>query len=236
MNSFKRGFVRVPVWAIIIIVTVVLGLLIYAWLADASDPKLIGVLGGLLAGLIVYGLSFLTEFTVYRQLERFRSMGVKDLLRNRHDKAYYRPILAKAESRVCVMGSSCSRFITDFLDPDTDDHVLIERLRLFPEMKIRILVPQNQHMDEATKQKLGGLDQKIEKLKSEFNDRFEMREFPYKARHSFVITDTELIAGPIFEGIESKNSPAVHVSASTPFAQKYITHFENVWDLNDGKK
>ena len=134
------------------------------------------------------------------------------------------------------MGSSCTRFISDFLDPDTDDHVLIERLRLFPEMRVQILVPQSRRMDAATKRKLGDLGSKIEKLKAEFKDRFEMREFSYEARHSFVITDTELIAGPIFEGTESKNSPAVHVSASTPFAEKYIKHFDTVWDRSDGKK
>ncbi|MEM8986676.1 MAG: hypothetical protein AAGC95_08135 [Pseudomonadota bacterium] len=236
MNSFKRGSVRVPVWTIIIFTLSVLGFIIFAWLADATNAKTIGVLSGLLAGLIVYGLSFLTELPVYARLEKFEQTGVKNLLKNRYEKAYYRPILEKAERRVCVMGSSCSRFITDFLDPDTDDHVLIDRLRLYPQMKVQILVPQSQKMGKAARQKFSALCVKIDWLTGEFEDRFEIREFPHNARHSFVITDTELIAGPIFEGTESKNSPAVHVSASTPFAQKYIDYFRDLWGPRDDEE
>jgi hypothetical protein len=157
-------------------------------------------------------------------------MGVKGILDNRHDKDYYARILTKAEKTVRVMGASCSRFVDDFLDTQNDDRVLVDALRMHPRLRVQLLIPDNRHISEHAEARIPMLMQKLGGLAEEFGSRVELRRFSNKAHHSFVISDGELIAGPVFEGDTSKHAPAVHISMSTRFAEKFDEHFQKVWD------
>ena len=44
------------------------------------------------------------------------------------------------------------------------------------------------------------------------------------------MVDSECIVGPIFEYVESKNTPALHWKNESPFAEKYLAYFEQEWD------
>jgi hypothetical protein len=228
--NFETEKVIVPLWLLMLFgllaVTAVMGAWYY-WLDDQS-AKMIGLVGGIVSALVVFSLTFVTTVRPIQQLDRYRRMGIRAVLRNRHDKEYYRKIVANAKKDVRVMGASCTRFIEDFLDVKSDDRVLVTALRINSALRVQLLAPQEQYMAESAKARSQEVSKLLDLLKREFGDRIEMRRFAERAAHSLVIVDDDLVAGPIFEGDKSKYAPAVHVAMWTDFARKYSEHFDEV--------
>lgn len=230
--NFETGRVGVPLWLIlsgaITIVTAVFGYWYYT--LDQNNVKLVGFVGGIVTGLIVYLATFLTLIRPIQELDKFRSMGVKALLANRHSQGYYRDLVAYSSRRVDVMGASCSRFVQDFLDIESEDKVLVDALNRYSQLKVRLLIPDDKHLGEDAGTRARSMLPKIAALRQQFGDRVELRRFKNTAHHSFVLADNNLVAGPIFEGDKSRYAPAVHVVADTPFGRKYDDHFDTIWD------
>lgn len=231
MEKFVREHVNIPKWSLFLAFIAVLasGLSYFYIFTDVEDAKILSLLSGLISGLVLYILSFITGIFSIREIDRFKKLKIRNLLNNRHDKAYYRPLFANAKKHVEVMGASCTRLIGDFLDQESDDKALVDAMRSHPDLKIRILLPKNEFMNTASRNSWTSLDAKVEQLKNEFKGQIEFRRFEHSARHSFVVVDNDLIAGPIFEGQDSKHAPAVHVDITSEFAKKYMKYFEDRW-------
>ena len=235
MTLFETQSVPVPKWLLIVAIVIITVLIsgTYYFYLDPNDAKLVGLIGGIISGGLVFLLTYVTSVQPLKQLARYEEMGIRGLLASRHDKAYYTKLVSKARRSVQVMGASCTRFVEDFLDPQSEDHALLDALRHNPALFVQFLIPDDQHITENAKVRLPGLYQKLDLLKKDFGRRIELRRFPAKAQHSFVCVDDDLVAGPIFQDDESKYAPAVHVAMSTRFAQKYHDHFETIWKACD---
>jgi hypothetical protein len=223
--------VRIPRWVLILGLNLVLACILGYWYyrIDPTETKLMGLVGGLLTGVLVYLATFLTVLESLRELDRYRRMGVRTLLENRHQKDYYRDIVASSTLRVDVMGASCTRFVNDFLDNDSDDKVLIDALERNGRLRIRLLIPSKRKMARAAQNRTDPMLEQVAVLSERFGGRVELRRFHEPARHSFVATDDDLIAGPVFEEDKSRHAPAVHVSIETAFGRKYVEYFEHEW-------
>jgi hypothetical protein len=232
--SLETEKVPVPLWIIVVLGFLVVTAIMAAWYywLDDQSVKMIGLVGGVVSGLIVFILTFATMVRPIQELDRYKRMGIKSVLRNRHDKDYYGRIVANARKDVRVMGASCTRFVEDFLDLRGDDRVLVDALHKNPTLRVQLLVPQEQYMPVPTRARSRALGKLLDPLRQEFGDRVELRRFGEKAVHGFVIVDDDLIAGPIFEGERSKYAPAVHVGMWTDFARKYSEYFDEVWENN----
>lgn len=230
--NFETGRIRVPLWLILTLALsiVTIGFGYWYHTLDATDTKLLGLAGGVLTGLIVYLFTYITLLRPVIELDRFHRMGIKALLSNRHDKAYYRKLLEGSRYKVDVLGASCSRFVRDFLDPDDDNATLINALNKHRQLHVRLLIPADTHMSQAARNATAATTKTLAALKSSYGSRIELRRFDDKARHSFVIVDDDLVAGPIFEEDKSRHAPAVHVLTRTLFGQKYSAYFERLWD------
>ena len=213
-------------WLLLLALIITFGILFYL----VDDSKYVSLFGGIFGGLISCTIYYCMDIVSFRKLDEYQRMGVRHLLKNRHEKSYYRPIVGGASKRVKVMGASCSRFIDDFLDIDSDDKVLVDRLRSQPNLTVQLLVPDQEHMSENSQTRFDLTNKKIEELAKQFESRFEIRRFPFEARHSFVIVDDILVAGPIFHEDKSKQAPAVHVDMSTSFGEKYLEYFQMNWE------
>ena len=220
---------HVPLWLVILIVLIILLIMLIVIFTFIENTKSISLIGGLIGGLVVYIANFLSEKWALQRLIRFQRMKIHNLLSNRHDKSYYRNMLDNVSNEVKVMGATCSRFIDDFLDIDSDDKVLIERLRQCPELTIQLLIPNDDNMGADARSRFAIVTHKLKRVMEEFDGRIQVRHFACDARHSFVISDTELIAGPIFAEDKSKHAPAVHVDVDTDFGRKYREHFDQTW-------
>ncbi|MER9305900.1 hypothetical protein NKJ06_10050 [Mesorhizobium sp. M0293] len=230
--NFELDKIRVPLWLILTIAITIaaFGLGCWYYRIDPSSTKLLGFVGGIVTGLIVYLATFLTLLRPIQELDKFRRMGIKALLANRHDQNYYRDLVVGSRRRVDVMGASCSRFVQDFLDIESDDKVLVDALIKYSQLKVRLLIPDEKHMGDDAKHRARDMLSKIALLRKQFDGRVELRRFADHAHHSFVLVDADLVAGPIFEGDKSRYAPAVHVAAETVFGRKYDDHFETVWN------
>lgn len=221
---------HVPLWLVILIVLVLfLGALVISF-PFLDNTKATSLVGGLIGGLVVYIANFISEKWALAKLFEFQRMGIRNILRNRHDKIYYRDMLANASNEVKVMGASCSRFIDDFLDMDSDDKILIDRLRQHPKLIVQLLIPNNDNMGDDARNRFAIVTQKLTRVRHEFNERVQIRRFSHKVRHSFVISDADLVAGPIFSEDKSRHAPAVHIGIDTDFGKKYREHFVRIWE------
>lgn len=222
----------VPLWMIytLCLLGVTVGIGVWYATLDANDAKWLGLVGGLLTGLIVYLCTFVTLLRPINELDRFHRMGIKMLLSHRHEKDYYRKLLEDSRYKVDVLGASCSRFVRDFLDPDDDHAILINALNRRRQLRVRLLIPTDAHMSDEARNNTVATLKKLAALKQTFGDRIELRRFDDAARHSFVVTDEDMVAGPIFEEDKSKYAPAVHVLTRTPFGEKYSGYFESLWE------
>lgn len=236
--NFGLNRIPVPLWLIYAgaIVVVIAGLGYWYERIEPTNSKGLTLIGGIFTGLVVYLATFLTILRPFRELDRFRRMGIKALLPNRHDQAYYRELVVTSRLRVNVMGASCSRFVRDFLDLNSDDKVLIDALTRNSHLKVRLLIPTDTFMSEDERGSTSRTLAQIAAVRERFGGRVQLRRFNDKARHSFVIVDNDLVAGPIFENDMSRHAPAVHVATETVFGEKYYAHFEAVWNSVDASQ
>lgn len=231
MSSLINRYLKIPYWLIyllFIIVVIVISLVLYD-MTDEGDTKTVSLIGGIASGFVVYLTTMATVIRPILKVDKFDKLGVRNLLQNRHDKEYYKALVSRSKGRVDVMGASCTRFILDFLDLDSDDKVLVDALRRHKNLKIRLLIPTDAKMSEGSRSNLQGVLPIYEKLKETFRDRVELKRFDSIPHHSFVLTDNDLVAGPIFEGDKSRHAPAVHVSSWSAFGEKYLNFFEDQW-------
>ncbi|MGO6705274.1 hypothetical protein [Rhizobium leguminosarum] len=230
MTPFEKFKAPIPVWLLLVFVVVVLCGMTGAWLYWIDDAKWGGVIAGLFTGFVLFLFGLITQVFVFRKLDKYEQMGVKNLFQNRHEKELYRPIVKEARERVLVTGASATRFIGDFLDQESEDRTLVDALRTRRKLVVKILVPDDANMGADAKSRWLSRQKKVESLKEEFGDRFEIRRFSRDARHSFVVVDNDFVGGPVFEGDESQYAPAIHVDARTAYGRKHIEYFDRLWN------
>lgn len=195
-----------------------------------DNEKLSAFLGGIDGGLVGVTISFLFSMYEYKEIDRYRALGVLDVLANRRDGSYYKKIVEKAKGKVQVMGTSCTRFINDFADLSSDEHVLIDALNNHQNLQIELLVPTDKNMDKQSEFKFKAGKEKLNRLQNNFQGRVQLKRFDFQARHSLVRVDNDLIVGPVFQGVESQNAPAIHLDVNKEFAEKYLEYFEWAWE------
>lgn len=224
--------ISVPAWLLIVVVGVAIciGASVWYYLLDADSPKMIGLVGGVVSGLLVFVLTFVVSIQPLLKLDRFEKMGIRNVLQNRHDKAYYAKVLVKARKTIKVTGASCTRFVDDFLDMENEDRLLISALQKYDRLQIQLLMPDDTHVSDEARARLPSMFRKLDRVRENFGQRVQVRRFCGPAHHSFIIADEELVAGPIFQGDKSKYAPAVHVAMFTKFGEKYDEYFDLVWN------
>lgn len=229
MRTVMNKTIRMPIRYVILLALVILLAVTLYIFYGASNPKLATLVAGVSGGLIVYIVGFILSIYEYKSIDRFRRLGVKEVLSNRRGIEYYRKMVGEAREHVLVIGTSCSRFIDDFANEENNDHVLLDALRKNNALKVRFLVPDEQSMDVASRSKFSAGEEKLRNLLKAFPDRVEMRRFNHQPRYSFVRVDVDLIVGPVFAERESKDSPAIHLDVESAFAEKYLADFDRVW-------
>lgn len=195
-----------------------------------NDPDWRTLVGGIGGGIIVYILSFLFSIYEYIQIDKYRSLGIRNILKNRRDKSYYANVIKDAKEQIQVMGASCSSFINDFADIDSDEHILIDALKANPRLNVKFLIPTEDKMDLESRNKFAGHKVKIDALLRVYKNRVELKRYDFDPRHSLVRVDSSMIVGPIFQGVESRNAPAIHVDVPSIFSERYVSYFDNTWN------
>lgn len=230
----KKLSIPMP-WAIVIVM--ILLLLVFGAISIIMTEKNIleneGPLwvfaSGVVSGLVVTLAQFCISWADAKAIDRFRRMGVENVLTTRDEEAYYGKLIQTARSQVDVLGSTATRLIQDFADlnsPKAEKRALIKALKIG--VSIRILVAAPASLNDGDKYKYPLNRKNFETIAGQYAN-FEVRYFNTMPIASFVRADHELVVGPLLPGVESKHTPALHVYNHSPYAASYLKYFEDTW-------
>lgn len=184
---------------------------------------------GLVSGLVVTLAQFCLSWADAKAIDRFRRMGVQNVLTTRDEEAYFGQLIQKARSQVDVLGSTATRLMEDFADdnsPKAEKRALIEALK--NGVVVRILVAAPARLDASDEYKYSVNRKRFEAIAAKYPG-FEARYFDATPIAAFVRADHELVVGPLLPGVESKHTPALHVYNHSPYAASYFKYFEETW-------
>lgn len=184
---------------------------------------------GVVSGLVVTLAQFCLSWTDAIAIDRFRRMGVENVLTTRDEEDYFGQLIRKAHTQVDVLGSTATRLMEDFADPNSpksEKRALINALT--KGVRVRILVASPAQLDASDQYKCQATRQRFETIAVAYPN-FEVRYFDSTPIAAFVRADHELVVGPLLPGVESKHTPALHVFNHSPYAASYLSYFEKTW-------
>jgi len=222
-------------WAIVAVATLLLAVFgaITILLTDkvvlAKEGPLWVFASGVASGLVVTLAQFCLSWADAKAIDRFRRMGVENVLTTRDEEAYYGKLIQTARSHLDVLGSTATRLMLDFADlnsPKAEKRALIEALK--NGVPVRILVATPARLDSNDQYKYPVNRKRFEAIAAIYSN-FEVRYFDTTPIAAFVRADHELVVGPLLPGVESKHTPALHVYNHSPYASSYLNYFERTW-------
>lgn len=231
MNIFKKN-IKIRATAIIIVCLFLLTIVVFIWYAKTNDPKLSAILGSLFAGLIVAIIQFIIAWQDYAQTDKLKELELIKILYDRDNRTFYEEYIKQSKRKIDMMGVTASRFFKDFADDSpnatSNAKVLIDALKR--KVKVRILLPYSEYVDENKKQDVANVQNQVKAIKEKYPDcLLEVKYFKHVAAHSIFNVDDKCIVGPVFPEVESKYTPALYLRNSSPMANKYLTYFEYEW-------
>ncbi|WP_133166298.1 hypothetical protein [Sphingobacterium haloxyli] len=157
-------------------------------------------------------------------------MKVLDVRSDRDSREFYENLIKESKRQIDIMGVTADRLIDHFADIDGDQERAKVLLRaLNKKVKVRILLPEKEYIDSTKSSTFDSVKLKLEKLEKEY-PLLEYRYFSYSPKHSIFRIDDTCILGPVFPERQSRDTPAIHFDSSSPFASKYLEHFEHEWE------
>jgi len=186
------------------------------------------IISGLLTGLIVMLFQTFLDWYEFKTIDKYRSLGVVDILPNRKNQDYYGNLISKSNREIKVQGVTALSFLEDFANknPNTKEDQLIEAIR--KDVKIKILVAHESYLDERHRRKANEAESKLRELSKKNN--FEFRYYRHEPAHSILIIDDECLAGPVFPEVKSQDTPTVHLNRYSQLAKYYEDYFDNEWN------
>lgn len=231
MELFKKNFkISASIIIAICLLVLLIGSLIVYWRMDSPNSKWGVLFGSIASGLIVAIIQFIIAWQDYKQTEKVMELRLIEVLINRAKRDKYEKFISNTNSYLDVMGVTASRFFNDFADTSkgapTNATVLIQALDRG--VHVRVLLPSEGYLPDPKKAESEKVRIKYEELKLKY-DNIEIKYFDHTAAHSIFRMDDTCIVGPVFPELESRNTPALHLMSSSPFASNYIEYFETEW-------
>lgn len=221
----------VPIVAILILIIIILSI----WYSATPDnKKLAPILSGLISGSIVLFVQLLLSWKEQSKLKKYDELKIKNILATRDDPEYYRPLIKSAKKEIRILGVTCSRFLQDFVDdepsaPEKNKVLFIALDRKKIIVKI-LIADENTLTDPDDKDKCRLAKLRLQRLIKLYPDQFFYAYYQHIPTHSVMVIDDESIVGPIFTGVSSKYSPAIHLENSSKLIEHYRNYFDKVWE------
>jgi len=219
----------VIIFTCLLLATVVFGLLFW----NTNDTKILAIFGSLFAGLIVAIIQFIIAWQDYNQTEKLKELELIKVLYNRDSRTFYEEYIKKAKREINMMGVTASRFFNDFADdsPNATSNAKVLLDALQRNVKVRILLPESDFVDENKKQDVAKVKLHVKGIKDKYpNYSLQVKHFEHVPAHSIFNVDDKCIVGPVFPELESKYTPALYLRSSSPLADKYLTYFNDEWN------
>lgn len=230
---------KIKINGLIIAVLVMLLLICVCWICYAVNPtSTVGVvLGSIVAGLIVALIQFGLSWWDYRMTQKVEKLRLVEILYDRDNRTYYANLIGKSRREIRVMGITAKRFFEHFADitigARPEAQVLLTAL--IRGVKVRLLLPSKDYIASNKIADYEQVSETLNRIKQMYpKAEIDIRYFDHIPAHSIFMVDSECIVGPVFEYVESKNTPALHLKNESPFAEKYLAYFEQEWNAPNG--
>jgi hypothetical protein len=206
-------------------------LLIFYWVYDISDQKLLAVISGLLTGFVVALFQTLLSLKALQKLDKYDNFKIIEILPRKNDRQYYKSLLAKAKRKIRLQGSTAQRFLHHFANKeDSEEGADILLSALCKGVEVRILVASKDKLNEREKRKAEMAEDRLNELSEKFKDQFKFAYYEHEPTHSIFIVDRECIVGPMFTELSSsEHTPAIHLKNNSEFAENYLKYFNSEW-------
>ena len=228
--------IKVRLSAIIFIVLFI-AVVIAGWYYYTHYSTKTGVLmGSLAAGLIVALIQWIISWKEYTQTEKIEDLELVKVLYNRDDRTYYEDLIKKSKNSIKVMGVTAKRFFEHFADTQNGapDNARVLLVALERGVDVQILLPHEDFLPEEKKNAHHQVRQVLQVIQDRnYAGKINIRYFRHVPAHSIFMVDSTCIVGPVFEKVESKYTPALHLKKDSPFAVKYLEHFDEEWKALD---
>jgi hypothetical protein len=194
-----------------------------------TGDKWASIISGLLTGLIVMLFQAFLDRYEFKTIDKYRNLGVVDILPNRKNQQYYGNLISKSNREIKVQGVTALSFLEDFANKNqnTKEDQLIEAIKK-RKVKIKILVAHESYLDERHRRKAIESESRLKELSKQ--DNFEFRYYKHKPAHSILIIDNECLAGPVFPEVKSQDTPTIHLNRYSQLAKYYEDYFDNEWN------
>ena len=216
----------------VLLLLILIGICWKCYAVNPNTPSGV-ILGSLIAGLIVALIQFLLSWWDYKMTKKVEDLRLIEILYDRDDRPYYANLINKSRREIRVMGVTAKRFFEHFADMTVgarpDAQVLLTALNRG--VKVKLLLPSKDNIAHNKIASYEQVDDAWKRIKSKYPDAdIEIRYFNHIPAHSIFMVDSECIVGPVFENVESKNTPALHLKNESPFAEKYVAYFDQEWN------
>lgn len=217
---------KVIVVALIITITMLSN---YYW-GGAYDPKMSNIIAGIITGLLIMVFQLFMNWYEYRNIEKFKRMGVKDVMPHRDSRDFYESLIRNSKKRIWVMGVTANRMLDDFADMNATNREEAQVLlaAMSRGVKVQILLPKDQYLKDNLKTAAGQVRTAFTAIKNKY-PQLEFKYFDHEPAHSIFIVDSICIVGPVFPDISSKDTPAICIEDHSPFAAKYLEYYNGEW-------
>lgn len=219
----------------IIAILIILFIICVCWKCYAvnTTSPIGAILGSIIAGLIVALIQFGLSWWDHRMIQKIENLRLIKILYDRDDRIYYANLIEKSRREIRVMGTTARRFFEHFADMTTgarpEAQVLISALNRG--VKVKLLLPSKDYIALNKIADYKQVSETLNTIKQKYpHAEIEIRYFDHIPAHSIFMVDSECIVGPVFEKVESKNTPALHLKNESPFAEKYVAYFEQEWN------
>lgn len=223
MKIFNAVWLINQAKVILFLMIFILSLTLYFFWNEPQESKLAALLGGVSTGLFLVIIQFMFSWAEYKERDRFRLLGLKNVLKHKKDRVYYGQLIKKARERIDLMGKTSRHFIEDFANKDgshEETKFLLEALGRGVNVRFLLSAKVVNENPETFEQ--------ICKLNNDY-ENFSFRLFSYTECHSIFVADKDVIFGPFFPNIKSMDTPALHVSSDADLSKRYLEYFEETW-------
>lgn len=164
------------------------------------------------------------------ELDNYRNMGILRILENKDDTKDYSKRIENLNERLYVMGNTAHKLIEDFANLERQSEskrVLLQSLG--KNIEVRLLLAEKEFLSEKRKAEFDIVLNKMKNISKKYNN-FKVKYFNHEPTQSIFLFDDECFIGPIFKGLASHDTPALHMKCGGSYTKKYLNYFNNEWE------
>lgn len=204
------------------------------WYMFVADPKLLGIISGLITGFIILVFQVWLSWEELKKMEKFDALHIKDILQRKDERGDYAKFISGAEKKVWMLAVTAHSFLEDFADEKSTwegAKALLDVLKK-KGVEVRFLIADQEYLaenDTRHKDKARSVEPHLNELSKQFPN-FKYAYYKHLPMHSILTIDDTSIVGPIFPDVASKNTPAIHLENDSAFVKHYLKYFRDEWE------